>query len=356
MESKPRGETGPPALIESVVRLLLPPPAREHVLGDLAERYTTPTRYAVEAARTVPFVLGSQIRRTSFFPLWPLVALMLAGGFGTGPGVSWTKAALPTIATMIGFMLRDAYRIRDPRRPWRQGLVDVSIAAAFAAASQVLVAIVRPDLLIAPSGVAGGAATLALLYLLRVQNPGRPARCVTAPDVATMTNEQLRDEIAGYSKTMRRSVWIEIAASGILIPTFTAFALMAPDPIVRLGAGMTVVGGLFVLRRMWRALASTTPIAGDADFESVAAIYRTRLQQQQHGLRTMWLWYLLPLTIGPALIFINAAQSASRPATASIGTAIALLAIWVPVGWTARQHARRMQVRIDALERAGEDR
>ena len=51
MEYKPPVQAGPPVLIESVVRLLLPPPTREHVLGDLAERYSTPARYVGEALR-----------------------------------------------------------------------------------------------------------------------------------------------------------------------------------------------------------------------------------------------------------------------------------------------------------------
>ena len=43
-----------------------------------AERYASPRLYVLEAARTLPFVFASQIRRSSHFVAWPMIALMLA--------------------------------------------------------------------------------------------------------------------------------------------------------------------------------------------------------------------------------------------------------------------------------------
>jgi hypothetical protein len=42
-------EAGPPKVIEAVVRTLVPPASREHVLGDLRERYVSPGRYVIDA-------------------------------------------------------------------------------------------------------------------------------------------------------------------------------------------------------------------------------------------------------------------------------------------------------------------
>jgi hypothetical protein len=56
--------------MEAVVSRLLPPAYREHVLGDLRERFGESDagarwlRYAGDAATTVPYVLRSQMRRT----------------------------------------------------------------------------------------------------------------------------------------------------------------------------------------------------------------------------------------------------------------------------------------------------
>ena len=70
-------ETCPPKVIERVVQLLIPPASREHVLGDLSERYESTRQYLVDALRTLPFVVVSRVRRTSNPPLDTAVVVML---------------------------------------------------------------------------------------------------------------------------------------------------------------------------------------------------------------------------------------------------------------------------------------
>ena len=119
----------PPAALESVVGLFVPPLTSEHVLGDLSERYTSPRQYLLDALRTVPAVVISQIRRTSFFLLWPMIGLGLTLAFGRGAEDWWPRAAIPAVITLLAFMFRDAYRVPDLKRPRRKGLVDVAIVA-----------------------------------------------------------------------------------------------------------------------------------------------------------------------------------------------------------------------------------
>jgi len=72
-----------------VIRLLIPPACREHVLGDLWERYTSPRQYVVDALRTLPFVIWSQIRRTSdplLLAMQVLPAFVFFGGLAGKPG------------------------------------------------------------------------------------------------------------------------------------------------------------------------------------------------------------------------------------------------------------------------------
>ena len=54
----------PSHFAERIVGALLPHEAREHVLGDLAERYRSPGQYAADAALTIPYVAFSHARRT----------------------------------------------------------------------------------------------------------------------------------------------------------------------------------------------------------------------------------------------------------------------------------------------------
>jgi hypothetical protein len=161
----------PPAAIESVVGLFLPPLTREHVLGDLAESYTWSSQYLLDALRTVPAVVISQIRRTSYFPLWPAIGFGLTIAFGRGAEEWWPRAVIPACLTLLAFMFRDAYRVPDLKRPRRKGLVDVAIVAGTLLAFEAGVALWRPEWLITVDGLRGGALALAILYFLRLQNP-----------------------------------------------------------------------------------------------------------------------------------------------------------------------------------------
>jgi hypothetical protein len=171
MERRSGMKSGPPAVIESIVGLFVPPLAREHVLGDLAERSTSLGRYLLDALRTVPAVVISQIRRTSFFLLWPMIGFGLTIAFGRGAAEWWPRAVIPAVITLLAFMFRDAYRVPDLQRPWRKGLVDIAIVAGTILASEAGISLWRPEWLVTSEGLRGGALALAVLYLLRLQNP-----------------------------------------------------------------------------------------------------------------------------------------------------------------------------------------
>lgn len=177
MERRPGMTPHPPAALESAVGLFVPPLAREHVLGDLAERHTSPGQYLLDAFRTVPAVVISQIRRTSYFLLWPMIGFALIVAFGRGAEKWWPNAVLPAGITLLAFMLRDAYRVPDLNRPRRKGIVDVAIVAATVLASEAALTLWQPEWVITSEGLRGGGFALAVLYLLRLQNPtGRVPR------------------------------------------------------------------------------------------------------------------------------------------------------------------------------------
>src|SRR5262245_36072085 len=109
-------ETRPPALAERVVRALVPPASREHVLGDLDERYESPRQYVRDALATLPFVIGSRIRRTTH-PIGFLftVAFLWFAVFYGSFHKSWVIALIPSIAGALSFVFRDVYRTLNPR-------------------------------------------------------------------------------------------------------------------------------------------------------------------------------------------------------------------------------------------------
>jgi len=68
---------GPPKIIETAVGLLLPPSAREHVLGDLRERYVDSRHYLADALSAVPGVVAGRLLRTTDFQLRAMEAGLL---------------------------------------------------------------------------------------------------------------------------------------------------------------------------------------------------------------------------------------------------------------------------------------
>jgi hypothetical protein len=352
-------ETRPPVVIEAVVRTLLPPAAREHVLGDLTERYTSPRRYVVDALRTVPFVIASQVRRTTslFWFLMPALIFMMA--FAAGPADAfWIRGGIPTSAALIGLVLRDAYRRPDVSRPWRQGAVDIAVVTVCVLASQLVLAAMQPLWLVASGGGARLTVVLVILYLVRVQNSpasGLNPRCMASGP--TMSLDGLRREVSMYQSATRRAVTIELAVGLFVVLFFTGFAVIAVDApvLIRIGAVLGAAGALFVASRMWTVL-TLPPIPVDGAFADTARSYRARLERQHHSLQTMWRWYGLPLSVGPMVVFTTAAATSSQPIFGVAGVVIAVIAVGVFLDRAlfARQ-ARSLRQRISTLETVTED-
>src|SRR6185295_4003246 len=91
-------ETRPTALAEAVVRALVPPASREHVLGDLQERCTSTRQYLLDALAALPFIVGSRIRRTTHPIGFVFIVAFLWFAVFYGPWQkSWLTAFIPSV-------------------------------------------------------------------------------------------------------------------------------------------------------------------------------------------------------------------------------------------------------------------
>jgi hypothetical protein len=119
-------ESGPSQITEAILGRLIPPACREEVLGDLRERYLSPPHYLFEAARVIPCVLCSRIRRTTDAVVALAEALSMYTAFvlaarwldprmlGAADGLA--RLAIPPALILAAIVLADAYS--DPRRRW----------------------------------------------------------------------------------------------------------------------------------------------------------------------------------------------------------------------------------------------
>ena len=122
-------DSRPSKAAEAMVAVFVPPACREEVLGDLHERYRSPSQYAADVLSTVPLVILSRIRRTAD----PQVLLMQAFAlYVSFLGAAWFKdpallhqpwgllrLAIPAGIAMLGLILEDAYANPGMRSPLR---------------------------------------------------------------------------------------------------------------------------------------------------------------------------------------------------------------------------------------------
>lgn len=119
-------ESGPPKIAEALVYWLLPPACREEILGDMRERNHSPAQYLIEAACTVPCVIGSRIRRTTDAVLTLMAAASIYTAFMMSAWwlepellfheYGYARVAIPPATFMLAIVLADAYS--DPKKPW----------------------------------------------------------------------------------------------------------------------------------------------------------------------------------------------------------------------------------------------
>lgn len=107
--------------LESLFGVLLPPASREHVLGDLREKCRSRKQYVVEAAGVLGPVIFSRIRRTTDVQVFLMEAFAVylsfsAAAWGMGQQAflyqqaGFVRLAIPTLVTVIGLLLCNAYR------------------------------------------------------------------------------------------------------------------------------------------------------------------------------------------------------------------------------------------------------
>ena len=113
---------------------LIPPKAREAVVGDLREIYSTPSQYLGEAARTVPLVFASCVLRALNLPLLLLQFLLLLFILEKVhlQFHQLTQSAILEIGliAMCAIVLRNTYQ-RDGRLEAKHGILESILVALF---------------------------------------------------------------------------------------------------------------------------------------------------------------------------------------------------------------------------------
>jgi hypothetical protein len=309
-------ETRPSRLTERIVGALIPIDCREHVLGDLYERYESPFKYFVDVMTTVPLVTLSQIRRTFRLEVLFAEACGLYVAFGgasliAGPGFLYDHRALfplgIVIATMLAtFVLCDAYTGRSnqvSRREWMNVLL--ALAVGFCARS-VALALQHEWTLPAWIMLLGSCAGLPMLAMVREFFRGISQNNPAAAGNSGGPDELREISTRQYLKAWRIN-WLWLIAA-LLVAFTTPSAAPSGGRLGGWGVGSAIFVLVIVCVTAWRSMKGRIGPSSRYTSLSVSSdAYRDDLERKRNGL-LFWigggLFALQPGAAGPTLIFV----------------------------------------------------
>jgi hypothetical protein len=323
----------PPPRLEKLVLALIPPLARETVAGDLCETCESPRQYGIEALRTVPFVIASQMRRNVNPPALGLkltLAWLLFGGAAA-------------FALMPLLMLADAYQPAarpDAHRAIRQTMILGVMAMILVVALSMNIGFMLQTGLRRPEWLAlslFGLVVPALLCGVRTGLILHNDRHATLPD--SVPGAVLADT---YGRFVSRARLHNIAEG-------TALLMAAVIAQLWLGrAGATALTALYLLTAVYLLVRGVPrPLPGTCDFRSLQALYARALARQTRLRHFLWWLWCAPVLMAAAS-HLHAGPLAAAMSMAGLALVCFVLAA------INHEDGGRVQEQIGALERARE--
>jgi hypothetical protein len=350
----------PPEWLEQWVLRLTPPGAREAVVGDLCETFSSPSQYAFEALRTVPFVIVSQMRRNANLPALMLqgflVFVCLGGLAPAEPGHARGIRIAAPLLVVLGLLLQGAYQATGRPSARRAMMEAIAIPYCALLSSQIVtlgMAVMQhvgDDLLLWLRFGYLAPLMLPVLCLLRtaliVQRDGQrpfPADTVSRVDIES--------DYGQFAKRIRRRNRGEAVLLGVAA-LLAAFLLRLPPGIdATIGLVLLIVYGLAALYLLVEGAAP--PLPEGADFLSLRALYAHELTRQQQLRRFLWWLWLAPVLIVTHAKLTAISFAASEQGATLLGSAAALLLCFF-ISALNREQGGWVQEKIGLLDRMRE--
>lgn len=329
------GKNKPSKLIDWLVQALIPPSAREEVIGDLWESYSTSLRYISEGVAIMPYVVASQIRHKTIVAVLVLQGFALfacLGGFSTDPGIgnvpNWARASIPTLVVLIGLVLGDAYRIPS-KKVFASGVIDAVTAAFCILLTEGTLTLLSEMQKLDKAWVLPGnifvltSLALPTVGILRIASGLDSQSRLASGEVDTGS---LAAEYAKFKRGVNLRNCAEIAACLAVITISTYFLLRYRPPVAPAGWTMLCIWLFLTLYLGLRGWAKSLP--GDTGL--VPAVYKNELRRQYALRRLMWWWWFVPLFVGLGNNYILHGIAKMLPLEIAFGlVAIALLAFFI---------------------------
>jgi hypothetical protein len=354
---------GPPKILEKLVGALLPPAYREHVLGDLWERYRGNWRYLCEALLILPLLVVSRIRRTTdaqnlLTEAFAVYLSFVAAGwqfYGSSflyDHSGFLRLAVPAGAALGSLLLLDAYFDRG-YKGLTVAVRGVAFAVGISLSPQFLMASLIPRLRLPLSVLLAGGASSVLLVsgLRRFLQAGALHRFQQSLecrfDPHRMSAEEIRTA-AFRIRTRARVVRVVLCLAGGSAALVWVWAMRhSPNLAYSLGCGISLAGtayGVYVLQKGF----SRGRLEADASLAMCLEFYRRNLEGRLDLLRHVWP-RLIALPLAGTLIVLAADPAIPAFWLRVPGVVLAIL-FYGSLGWLVGRRAPAFQRQIDALD------
>jgi hypothetical protein len=330
----------PPPRLEKIVLALIPPCAREAVAGDLWETYSSPRQYALEALRTVPLVVLSQMRRNLNLPLLLLQFSLIC--------FCLNEMAAAVLLPVL--MLRDAYQAAArpcPHHAMRAAILMALVALAFLQVTSFSVYAALDPTIVRPVGTSLLFAGLMLPPLMGLFRTGLimdgDRRLFAADHTPSV------EALAGsYRAFARRARWHNmLEGAGLLAAAAVTFHYLPTSSGIVLMTAFLLAAFYLLLDGAPRALAPRL------DFTSLRAHFQRELTRRQHLRRFLWWLWFAPVLTALGVQAVEHYMAAGKPMLAVFAiTAAALLCFLIAA--LNREYGGRVREQVGTLDRMRE--
>ncbi len=297
----------PPRILAAIVRALLPPATREHVLGDLAEQYVSATRYVWDVCRILSFVVASQIRRSwdarvlavHGLSLWYLLVMASAltdvSETQFYAGSAWFSRIATVVSVVAAMTLLGAYTDRRLTVAPLIGALRYSVCttASVLFAQGLLGALSWDFVLPTPqlaTAAGPGALGIGIWRFVLLKQQGRALRTEPA---ASLSRETLRQRMSDFQRRVRCRNTREYIVAAAVIGYFGYRIWVGSDPGLTAAMVSLIAATGYAMYRLYTGGSSPT-MPKDISLENACRWYRAAALRQADLLNTVWSWYLLP--------------------------------------------------------------
>jgi hypothetical protein len=176
---------------------------------------------------------------------------------------------------------------------------------------------------------------------------GQPAEPVP------VTLDRIRASAGKFSRSIARRNAREYIAAVLVVVFFGFQFARTPDPLFRLGFGLSIAGMLYVVGKL-HAQGSARSVPAHLGLATCIGFQRAELERQRILLSSVWRWYLGPLVPGLAVLVLAVALGMPGHLALSLSTsalcAIVVTAVFAFVARLNRRAALRLQQQIDELD------